>query len=67
LLTYACAESDGRGLRLALEVLAHDQHAIALYERLGWRRVASVAAAWARTSESQRDDQALLHYYLAPD
>jgi GNAT superfamily N-acetyltransferase len=67
LLAQACAEAHRRSLRPALEVLAHDQRAIALYERAGWRRVASVAASWARTCDDQRDDHALLHYYLAPD
>jgi ribosomal protein S18 acetylase RimI-like enzyme len=56
-----------RGLRPALEVLAHDQRAIALYERAGWHRAGSVAALWARTRDDQRDDHALLYYYLAPD
>ncbi len=67
LLAHACAEAGLRCLRPALEVLAHDQSAIALYERVGWSRVASVAASWARTSNNQDGGQAMLHYYLVPD
>jgi GNAT superfamily N-acetyltransferase len=67
LLAHACAEAGRRGLRPALEVLAHDKRAIALYERAGWRRVASVPAPWARPSDGQDDDQAMARYYLAPD
>jgi GNAT superfamily N-acetyltransferase len=62
LLAHACAEAHLRDLRPALEVLKHNQSAIALYERVGWRRIASVPADWARTG----DGQAMLHYYLAP-
>ena len=60
LLNAACAEASARGLRAALDVLAHNHAAMALYERAGWRRVASVPVSWA-------PDGALLHYYLAPD
>jgi GNAT superfamily N-acetyltransferase len=67
LLAHACAEAGRWGLRPALEVLAHDQNAIALYDRAGWRRVASVPAPWARTRDSRSSDQALLHYYLSPN
>jgi GNAT superfamily N-acetyltransferase len=67
LLAQACAEAEGQGLRPALEVLGHDQRAIALYEATGWRRVASVAAPWARTRDEHGGDQAMLYYYLAPD
>jgi GNAT superfamily N-acetyltransferase len=63
LLNTACAEARGRGMRPALEVLDSDRSAIALYERTGWRRLASVPVPWASTD----DGQALLHYYLAPD
>jgi ribosomal protein S18 acetylase RimI-like enzyme len=67
LLAHACAEAGRRGLRPVLEVLAHNQGAIALYERTGWRQVGSVEAPWARTSGRLSDDQALLRYYLAPE
>src|SRR5262245_8767205 len=64
LLAHACAEAGRQGLRPALEVLAHDQNAIALYEGTGWRRMASVTASWARASDGQAMP---LYYYLAPD
>ena len=63
LLAKAWAEARSRGLRSALEVLDHDQRAIALYERTGWRLVASVPAPWAQAAGGP----ALLHYYLAPE
>lgn len=63
LLETACAEACRRGLWPALKVLEHDQAAIALYERVGWRRVASTRMPWAVAHESE----ALLHYYIAPD
>jgi GNAT superfamily N-acetyltransferase len=63
LLTAACDEAHLRSLRPVLEVLDQNQLAIALYERTGWRRVASVPAAWVHRSDSQ----AALFYYLAPD
>jgi GNAT superfamily N-acetyltransferase len=62
LLAQACAEARLRGLRPALEVLDHDRGAIALYERQGWRRVASVLAEWARAGSGQA-----LFYYIAPE
>jgi GNAT superfamily N-acetyltransferase len=63
LLAKACAEARARGLRPALEVLDHDRGAIALYERTGWRRVASAPTPWALASGGQ----AVLHYYIAPE
>jgi GNAT superfamily N-acetyltransferase len=63
LLVAACAEARLRGLLPALEVLDRDRAAIALYERMGWHRVASTPALWARASGGE----ALLHYYIAPD
>jgi GNAT superfamily N-acetyltransferase len=63
LLTTAIAEARRLDLLPALEVLDHDRSAIALYERTGWRRVASVPALWAQATEGQA---MLLHYYLAP-
>jgi GNAT superfamily N-acetyltransferase len=64
LLAHVCAEARIQRLGPVLEVLAHDQSAIALYERTGWRHVASVPTSWARTSDNQA---MLLHYYLAPE
>lgn len=63
LLAEACAEARTRGLRPALEVLDHDQAAIALYERTGWQRVASASAAWGAAAGGQM----VVHYYIAPD
>lgn len=62
LLDEACAEGRSRGLWPVLDVIDHNRSAIALYERKGWRRVASVPAMWAQTSSGQP----LLHYYIAP-
>ena len=58
LFETACAEAAGRGLRPALDVVETNRSAIALYERLGWQRVASELWAFAR--------ELRLHYYIAP-
>ncbi len=63
LLETARSEADSRGLRPVLKVLERDRSAIALYERLGWRRVATIRAPWVVA----RDNEALLHFYLAPE
>jgi len=63
LLTQACGEARSRRLRPALEVLDHDGGAIALYERMRWRRIATAPAPWAQAS----DTPVLLHYYIAPE
>lgn len=63
LLAAACAEARQRGLTPVLEVLDHDQSAIALYERLGWHRVASDPVPWAQDGAAPM----LLHAYVAPD
>lgn len=63
LLAAARQEAQRRQLRPVLKVSSHDQHAIALYERQGWRRVASVSMPWSVTDPSD----ALLHYYLGPE
>lgn len=62
LLSEACAEAHRRGLSPVLEVLDHDRAAIALYERAGWRRVASESIPWARAEGAPM----LLHAYIAP-
>lgn len=62
LLAAACAEAYTRRLRPALNVVDHDRRAIALYERAGWRRIASAPASWALAS----GERPLMHYYLAP-
>lgn len=63
LLAEACAEARTRGLTPVLEVLDHDRAAIALYERAGWRRVASNPVPWAQAGDAPM----LLHVYIAPD
>jgi GNAT superfamily N-acetyltransferase len=63
LLEAARAEARRRGPRAALKVLEHDQAAITLYERVGWRRIASTRMPWTVADEAE----ALLHYYIAPD
>jgi len=63
LMEAACAEARRRGLRPALKVLEHDQAAIALYERMGWRHVATIRMPW----EVARDAEALLHHYIGPE
>jgi GNAT superfamily N-acetyltransferase len=62
LLHAACAAAVASRRRPALEVLDHDRAAIALYERLGWQRVASAQAAWALN----QGECVVVHYYLAP-
>ncbi|HEX8918169.1 MAG TPA: GNAT family N-acetyltransferase [Chloroflexota bacterium] len=57
LLTRACAVARSHELLPAIEVLDRDGRAIALYERVGWQRVASAPATWA---------SATLHYYVSP-
>lgn len=61
LLATACAEARLRNLAPVLEVLDHDRAAIALYERMGWRRVASVPVPWAQAGDAPM----LLHAYVA--
>ncbi len=62
LLAAAHAEANARRLHAALTVVDHDRGALALYERAGWRRVASIPASWALAN----GEHPLLHYYLAP-
>ncbi|MGC8922905.1 GNAT family N-acetyltransferase [Streptomyces sp. PG2] len=46
LLDRAEREAHGRGLHPVLDVVASDTAAIALYERLGWQRMATVEQRW---------------------
>lgn len=62
LLDTASAEARRWRLLPVLEVLDHDRSAIALYERTGWLRVASVSVLWAQVSEGRAE----VHYYVAP-
>ena len=62
LLDVACDEARRRGLRPVLDVLDMNQSAITLYERKGWRRVASVPAPWAQADGREH----FLLYYISP-
>jgi GNAT superfamily N-acetyltransferase len=53
---------EAAGLPLILDVSDEGRAAIALYERTGWQRVASVRADWLNAA----GEPALLHYYTAP-
>jgi hypothetical protein len=63
LLDVVAAAAARRGLRLALDVVAHAPAAVAFYERAGWRRVSSEIAPWTQPDGGE----VTLHYYLAPD
>lgn len=63
LLAAACGEARSRDLLPVLKVLDRDRAAMALYDRMGWRRIASVRMPW-KTEEASG---ALLHHYLAPE
>ncbi len=56
-------EAVALGLPLMLDVSDEGHAAIALYERAGWRRVASARARWL----NKAGEPALLHYYVSPD
>ncbi|GAA3926326.1 hypothetical protein GCM10022244_39580 [Streptomyces gulbargensis] len=60
LLGRAVEEARGRGLHPVLDVVASDTAATALYERLGWRRLATVAQHWGPSREVS------VHCYAAP-
>lgn len=47
LIGQAVAEARGRGLHPVLDVVASDAAAAALYERLGWERLATVEQRWS--------------------
>lgn len=63
MITLASNEARARGLWPVLVVLDHDRVAMALYERLGWRRAGSLLADWLPAGESRPP---LLHAYVAP-
>lgn len=65
LLAEASAEARRRDLLPVLEVLDQDRGAVALYERVGWRHVASVPAPWALADDGN-GAEAALRYYIAP-
>jgi len=60
LLDAACTEAVARSLQPVIDVVDTDRAAIRFYEQRGWRRAFS--EAWA----GAEDDEALLHYYVAP-
>lgn len=62
LLDVAVATARSHGLLLALDVVGSHTGPIALYERAGWRRVATVA--WTPVVGGQEQP---LHCYVAPN
>ncbi|MER6509321.1 GNAT family N-acetyltransferase [Nonomuraea sp. NPDC001636] len=50
------------GTPVLLEVSDEGRAAVALYERLGWRRVGSTRARWLNAA----GEPALLHHYVSP-
>ncbi|MEU9231099.1 GNAT family N-acetyltransferase [Streptomyces subrutilus] len=60
LLERAVREAHGRALHPVLDVLASDTAAAALYERLGWSRLATVQQRWGP------DRTVSVHCYAAP-
>lgn len=61
LLAEALAFARASGWRAALEVAAEAEAAVRLYEREGWRRVATGPAAW----QNPQGEHPLMHVYLA--
>lgn len=62
LLEEALTHARAQGWRAVLEVDAGAEAAIRLYERRGWRRVATGAARWRNT----RGEHPPMHVYLSP-
>ncbi|WP_190139004.1 GNAT family N-acetyltransferase [Streptomyces longispororuber] len=60
LIGRAAEEARRRGLHPVLDVVASDTAATALYERLGWRRLATVGQRWSPTQS------VTVHCYAAP-
>ncbi|WP_431899301.1 GNAT family N-acetyltransferase [Nonomuraea sp. bgisy101] len=63
LLATVRKDAAARGLPLVLDVSDEGQAAVALYERAGWRRVASARARWLNSA----GEHALVHSYVSPD
>ncbi|MPY66989.1 GNAT family N-acetyltransferase [Deinococcus sp. SDU3-2] len=63
LLTTAREEARRLGLLAALDVDTESLAAVALYDRLGWHRVATVPDAW----QVAQGTDASLHVYVAPE
>jgi ribosomal protein S18 acetylase RimI-like enzyme len=51
------------GLRIGLDVMEESRAAIALYDSLGWRHVASGQAGW----KTQAGIRPMVRYYLSPE
>ncbi len=63
LLRHAGEQAEQRGLRLALDVVEDERGAaVALYERSGWQRLATVPATWTAPDGTRPR----VHYYLSP-
>jgi ribosomal protein S18 acetylase RimI-like enzyme len=60
LLTEVTRAARERGLHLVLDVLASDEAAVALYDRGGWTRLATVEQWWGP------DQRVTVHCYAAP-
>ncbi|MDL2343571.1 GNAT family N-acetyltransferase [Deinococcus sp. MIMF12] len=63
LLNTAREEARWLGLRAALDVDTASLNAVALYDRLGWQRIATVPDAW----QIAQGTDASLHVYVAPE
>lgn len=63
LIEVVLAEARRRDLLLALDVVGDHNGAVALYERLGWRRVATINASWMPVVDGEGTP---LHCYIAP-
>lgn len=64
LIQVVLAEARRRDLLLALDVVGDHNGAVALYEHLGWRRVATINASWMPVVDGEGTP---LHCYVAPD
>ncbi|MEU9837384.1 GNAT family N-acetyltransferase, partial [Streptosporangium sp. NPDC048047] len=62
LLDVVGTKAAALGIPLVLDVSDDGHAAISLYERAGWRRVASARAEWLNAA----GENALLHYYVGP-
>jgi len=62
LLDECARYAAGHRRRLVLDVVDDGRAAIRLYERAGWRRVASTRAEWL----ARNGERALVHHYVSP-
>ncbi|MFF3672295.1 GNAT family N-acetyltransferase [Microtetraspora malaysiensis] len=63
LLEVAGKEAANLGMPLILDVSDDGHAAIALYERVGWRRVVTTRADWLNAA----GEHAVVHYYVSPE